>query len=81
LKIDFYIQIINISLGLFRGELMIKDKNIILPLGMISLIIAILLGRYTDPAPIISFLEGLFYGLSLVFNVFSLILMRKARNQ
>jgi hypothetical protein len=59
---------------------MIKDKNVILALGMFSLIIAILLGRYTDPSPVISFLEGLFYGLSFVLNIFSLILMRKNRN-
>ena len=56
---------------------MIKDKSIILRLGIFSLVIAILLGRYADPNPTISFLEGLFYGLSIVFNTFSLILARK----
>lgn len=59
---------------------MIKDKNVILALGMFSLITAILLGRYAEPAPVFSFLEGLFYGLSLVLNIFSLILMRKLKS-
>ena len=58
---------------------MIKDKNVILALGMFSLIIAILLGRYVDRTPVIAFLEGLFYGLSIVFNIYSLILFRKNR--
>ena len=56
---------------------MIKDKNVILAIGMLSLVIAILLGRYADPTPIISFLEGLFYGLSIVLIIFTLILARK----
>lgn len=58
---------------------MIKDKNLILALGMFSLIIAILLGRYAEQTPIVAFFEGLFYGLSVVFNVYSLILLRKDR--
>ena len=56
---------------------MIKDKNIILAIGMISLVFAILLGRYFNPAPVTSFLEGLLYGLSLVMNTYSLILAKR----
>lgn len=56
---------------------MIKSKNLILALGMFSLIFAILLGRYLNPSPIINFLKGLLYGLSIVFNVFTLIQFRK----
>ena len=56
---------------------MIKDKNIILAIGMISLVFAILLGRYITPTPVTSFLEGLLYGLSLVMNTYSLILAKR----
>lgn len=59
---------------------MIKDKNLILVLGMFSLIFAILLGRYLNPSPIVNFLEGLLYGLSIVFNVFTLIQFRKNKS-
>ncbi len=57
------------------------DKNVILALGMFSLVIAILLGRYVDPNPVVSFLEGVCYGLSLVLNVFTLIMARKHLNK
>ena len=56
---------------------MIKDKNVILAIGMISLVFAILLGRYIKPTPVISFLVGLLYGLSLVMNLYVLILARR----
>jgi hypothetical protein len=58
---------------------MIKDKNVILSIGMFSLVIAILLGRYFEETPVISFLEGMLYGLSLVMNTFALILARKSK--
>lgn len=58
---------------------MLKDKNVILTLGMFSLIIAILLGKYVNSSPVTAFLEGLFYGLSIVFNIYSLLLFRKNR--
>ena len=60
---------------------MIKDKNTLIVLGMFSLVIAILLGRYAEHTAAISFFEGMFYGLSLVFNIFYLILARKSRTQ
>jgi hypothetical protein len=56
---------------------MIKDRNTIVTIGLLSLVFAILLGRYFEPAPVISFLEGLLYGLSIVMNIYSLILYRK----
>jgi len=56
---------------------MIKDKNVILSIGMLSLVGAIVLGRYFDSAPIINFFEGMLYGLSAVMNIFALILARK----
>ena len=58
---------------------MIKDKNVILAIGMISLVFAILLGTYIKPTPVISFLVGLLYGLSLVMNLYILILARRKK--
>ena len=60
---------------------MFKDKSYLLAIGMFALIAAILLGRYVDPSPVINFLEGMFYGLSLVLNAFFLIMMRKQRKE
>ena len=59
---------------------MIKDKNVVLSLGMFSLTFAILLGRYVDSTPLVSFIEGMLYGLSLVFNIFFLIKLRSTKN-
>ena len=56
---------------------MIKDKNVILAIGMISLVFAVLLGQYIEPTPVISFLMGLLYGLSLVMNIYTLILAKR----
>ena len=60
---------------------MIKDKNVILAIGMISLVFAILLGTYIKPTPVISFLVGLLYGLSLVMNTYTLILAKKNKDK
>jgi hypothetical protein len=60
---------------------MMKEKNNILVIGMLSLVIGILLGRYVTPTPIIDFLEGLFYGLSVVMNILYFILIRKSPNK
>ena len=56
---------------------MLKDKNVILAIGMISLVFAVLLGQYIKPTPVISFLMGLLYGLSLVMNIYTLILAKR----
>jgi len=60
---------------------MIKDKNILIALGMFSLVIAILLGRYIEHTATIAFFEGMLYGMSLVFNIFYVVLSRKGRTQ
>lgn len=59
---------------------MIKDKNILLALGMFSLSFAIILGRYLDASPIVDFLEGILFGLSFVFNILFLLKIRKENN-
>lgn len=59
---------------------MIKNKDLISTLGIFSLIFAVLLGRYVNPGPVINFLEGLLYGLAIVFNLFTLIQFRKDKS-
>jgi hypothetical protein len=48
---------------------MIEKKETLLSIGLFSLSIAILLRFFAGEGNIIDFLEGLFIGLSLVFNV------------
>lgn len=58
---------------------MIKNKKLYLPLGLFSLFFAILIGRYVDPTPLFSFLEGMLYGLTLVFNTAAVFYLGKNR--
>lgn len=58
---------------------MIKNNNLLLSIGMFSLVLAILLGRYVGPGRLVNFLEGFFYGLSVVLNMAYLI--RISRNK
>ncbi len=59
---------------------MIKDKNILLALGMLSLSLAIILGRYLDPSPTVDALEGLLFGISFALNIFFLLKIKKQNN-
>ncbi|MCP5105465.1 MAG: hypothetical protein GY950_18910 [bacterium] len=52
---------------------MIKNNNVLLAIGMISLVLSILLGRYGPDVSVVHFLEGLFLGMSLVLNLAFLI--------
>jgi hypothetical protein len=47
---------------------------------MIFLAVAILLKRYAGQSGILAFIEGLLIGLSLVFNITYLILIRRERD-
>ncbi len=49
--------------------MIIKNDNVLLSIGMISLVIALALGRFGPDTSIAYFLEGLFMGLSLVMNL------------
>lgn len=46
-----------------------KKKENMLVIGMFSLLVAILLGRFGGQYVIIDFLEGLFTGISMVMNL------------
>ncbi len=58
----------------------IKNENVLLSIGMISLVIALVLGRFGPDTSIAHFLEGLFMGLSLVLNLAFLLRLRAKKN-
>lgn len=60
---------------------MIKNNNVLLSIGLFALVIAVLLSRYAPSVPVINFLEGFCYALSLVFNMFYLFRQRKIGKQ
>ena len=55
---------------------MIKNDRILLAIGMLTLTLAILLGRYIHSMPYVNFIEGLLYGVSLTTNLGYLIKTR-----
>jgi len=48
-------------------------------IGMFSLLIAFILGRFESKYPIIDFLEGMFTGISIVMNLSFLVRFRLER--
>jgi len=59
---------------------MIKNNNVLLVIGMISLALALLLKRFGPELSIVDFMEGLFIGLSLTTNLFYLVRYRKQKD-
>lgn len=62
--------------------MIIKNDNVLLAIGMISLTISHILKRYGPDISIVHFLEGMFLGMSLVLNLVFLIRygMNKRKN-
>jgi len=60
---------------------MIKNKNIFLAVGQISMAISILLNHFAKDSGLISFIIGLLTGLSIVFNIAYLVLFRKDKSK
>lgn len=58
----------------------LRDTRTLLSFGMIFLAVAILLKRFAGQSGILAFTEGLLIGLSLVFNITYLILIRRERD-
>lgn len=56
-----------------------KDPHVIRTIGILALVAGILLSRYAPPVSVVDFFEGFFYGLAIIFNLFSLIQYRKNR--
>lgn len=59
----------------------IKNDNVLLSIGTISLVIALALGRFGPDTSIVHFSEGLFMGLSLVMNLAFLFRYRAKKNK
>ena len=57
-----------------------KDKKQLLFTGMITLSIAIILGRMEIDFILKDFIEGILYGMSLTLNLFYLITIRREKN-
>ena len=55
---------------------MIKNNNVILATGLLSLVVAIVLHIYAPQAPVANFFQGFCCGLSLVMNAFYMIRQR-----
>ena len=56
-----------------------KKKENLFIIGMFSLLIALILGRFDNQYPIIDFLEGMFTGISLTMNISFLVRFRIER--
>ncbi|MBD3378583.1 hypothetical protein GF406_26385 [candidate division KSB1 bacterium] len=56
-----------------------KDPHVIRTIGILALVAGILLSRYAPPVSVVDFFEGFFYGLSIIFNLYSLFQYRKIR--
>jgi hypothetical protein len=61
--------------------MMIKNDNVLLSIGMISLVIAIGLRSFGPDFSLIHFLEGIFIGISLVLNLAFLIRYRLTKSK
>jgi len=58
----------------------IIKKETMLAIGSFSMVISILLGRYSGANPLVDFLAGVFTGISLTLNLGFLIKWRMERN-
>jgi hypothetical protein len=59
----------------------IKNKNIYIVIGQFALAVSILLNQFMKDSMPVSFLIGLFTGLSIVFNIAFLISYRKDQSK
>jgi hypothetical protein len=58
----------------------LRDTRTLLSVGTLCLAASILLKRFGGQSGILAFIEGLLIGISLVFNITYLILIRRERN-
>jgi len=57
-----------------------KNKNIYLVVGQFALAISIILNHFVKDSELISFIIGLFTGLSIVFNIAFVLILRKDKS-
>ena len=58
-----------------------KIKGVILPIGLLSFAISIILNRFLSGYNYIDFIAGFFMGLSIVFNIAGIVTTVKDRNK
>ena len=58
-----------------------KNKNLMLVVGQMSLAVSILLNHFVEETSIISFMIGLFTGLAIVLNTAYIIIQSKQLNK
>ena len=58
-------------------KIKVKNKNMFLVVGQLSLAVSILLNHFVKDNEVVSFLIGMFTGLSVVFNIAFLLKYRK----
>lgn len=58
-----------------------KKKNLTMPVGVILLALAIIIEQFVPSSNISNFFIGLFIGLSIVLNIYYLIIVSKARKK
>ncbi|MEI6694688.1 MAG: hypothetical protein WCO13_01365 [Bacteroidota bacterium] len=56
-----------------------KNKNIYLVFGQLSLVMSIILSHFLKDSGIVSLIIGIFLGLSIVFNFAFLVSLRKKK--
>ena len=64
----------------FRNRILQNSRHA-LGIGMFCFVIGIILSRYFEGIRLADFLAGMFMGLSVVFNITGLILIRKERTK
>jgi len=57
------------------------EKVLALPIGMICLAIAILMGKFLPVTNLFDFIEGLLTGLSIVLNIYYIFVIVKNKNE
>lgn len=59
----------------------ITQTKLALPIGLLALVSAILMGRYLPPNEGLNFVEGFLFGVSLVFNMGYILGLRRQQNE
>ena len=57
-----------------------QNRETLLSVGMLSLVGAIFLGRFAGQGPVVSFVEGVLLGLSMVVNLVYLVRLRSRKH-
>jgi hypothetical protein len=64
-----------------EGAVLLRDPGTLLSVGMICLAAAILLKRFGGQSRALAFIEGMLVGMSLVFNLAYLVILRRRKSR